>query len=210
MKAHGGQSIESIQDFVAEGTLTSYSAAGPYATYNVTMWRKGDRLVQTSIRARGAERRLGTDGTRTWDTIAGAVTAARGPALEFLETHTVRGVANLLQYQSRGSRLRDNGKRGRDRVLTVEETNGRTTTYVIDGQSALVTQLELVSGQAPDMHGRLISIVQSYVFSNFRPVQGGLPTAFKIEHFTNGAKVEELLFTSVRYNARVSDNVFHP
>jgi hypothetical protein len=174
------------------------------------MWRKGDRLLQTSIRSQGAEQRLGTNGMRTWDTFGGVVTAARGPALEFLETHTVRALPNLLEYQSRGSRLRDKGKRGRDRVLTVEERNGRTTTYVIDGQNALVTQLELVSGQAPDMHGHAVSMVQTYLFSDFRLVPGGVPTAFKIEHFTNGNKVEELLFTSVRYNTRVSDNVFHP
>jgi hypothetical protein len=209
MNAHGGQAFRTISDSVAEGTLTLYSTQGPYAQYSVTVWRKGHARVLRSIKSSRGEQRQGTDGTQTWDSFGRFITAARGPALEFLETQTVRALPNLFEHQTRGSRLRDDGGRGADRVFTIEEANGRTTSYVIDGPRGLVTRMELVSGQAPDMLGRSMSIVQSYVFSNFRTVQG-VETPFKVEHFTNDIKVDELLFTSVRYNTGVADNVFQP
>src|SRR3989442_451507 len=124
-------------------------------------------------------------------------------------TQSGRALPKLFEYQTRGSRLRDDGMHGKDRLLTIEESNGRTTSYLIDGVTALVTRLELVSGQAPDMLGRPLSIVQSYVFSNFRAVQG-VPTPFKVQHFNNGIKVDELLFTSVQYNTGIADDVFRP
>jgi hypothetical protein len=209
MKAHGGENFKNIADSVAEGTLTLYSMRGPYAQYSVTVWRKGQGRVQRSIRSSSGEQRQGTNGTRTWDTVAGFVTAARGPALEFLETQTVRALPNLFEHQTRGSWLRDDGLRGADRVLTIEEINGRTTTYVINAATSVVTRVELVSDRVPDIFGRSLSILQAYVFSNFRFVQG-IATPFTIEHFSNGIKVDEMAFTSVKYNTGVSDDVFLP
>ena len=207
--AHGGQAFRNIADSVAEGTLTLYSMEGPYAQFSVTVKRKGQGRVQRTIKSPTGEQRQGTNGTQTWDAFGNFLTAARGPALEFIETQSARALPNLFEYQTRGSRLRDDGMHGKDRLLTIEESNGRTTSYLIDGVTALVTRLELVSGQAPDMLGRPLSIVQSYVFSNFRAVQG-VPTPFKVQHFNNGIKVDELLFTSVQYNTGIADDVFRP
>jgi hypothetical protein len=69
--------------------------------------------------------------------------------------------------------------------------------------------VELVSDRVPDIFGRSLSILQAYVFSNFRFVQG-IATPFTIEHFSNGIKVDEMAFTSVKYNTGVSDDVFLP
>jgi hypothetical protein len=179
-----------------------------YEQFAVTVWRKGN-LVQRSIRSQKGEQRQGTDGKQTWDAFGDFVTAAYGPALEFLETQTVRALPNLFEYQARGSRLRDDGMRGADRVLTIEEANSRTTTYVIERGRSLVTRLEIVSGQAPDMLGRRMSIVESYVFSDFRNIQS-IPTPFKVEHFTNDLKVDELRFTTIRYNTGLAADMFHP
>jgi len=206
--AHGGQDFRNITDSIAEGTLTRYDMQNPHEQFAVTMWRKGN-LVQRSVRSPNGERRQGTDGKQTWDAFGGFVTAAEGPTLEFLETQTVRALPNLFEYEVRGSRLRDDGMRGPDRVLAVEEANGRTTTYVIEGGRSLVTRFEVVSGQAPDMLGRRMSIIESYLFSDFRTVQG-VPTPFKIEHFTNDLKVDELRFTTIRYNTGLAADMFHP
>jgi hypothetical protein len=206
--AHGGPNFRNVTDSVADGTLTRYGLQNPHEQFAVTVWRKGN-LVQRSVRSSNGERHQGTDGKQTWDAFEGFVTAAQGPTLEFLETQTVRALPNLFEYQARGSRLRDDGMRGPDRVLTIEEANSRTTTYVIEGGRSFVTRLEVVSGQVPDMLGRRMSIVESYVFSDFRTVQG-VPTPFKVEHFTNDLKVEELRFTVIRYNTGLAADMFHP
>jgi hypothetical protein len=59
------------------------------------------------------------------------------------------------------------------------------------------------------MLGRMSSVVQSYVFSDFRMVQG-IATPFKIEHLANGAKVDEMIFSFVRYNTGLTNYQFHP
>ena len=207
--AHGGQAFRAAVDSVAEGTLTRYGMQGPYEQVPVIVWRKGDSQVMRTIRSATGEQRQGLNRTQTWDATGPFVTLARGPALEFLEMQTVRSLPNLFDYQARGSRLRDDGMRGNDRAVTIEELNGRSTTYVINSGTSYVSRMEVVTDQAPNMFGREVSVVQSYVFSNFRMVQG-VPTPFKIEHFTNDLKVEEIVFTTFRYNNGLTDDIFHP
>jgi len=209
LNAHGGQNLRATTDSIAEGTFALYTIEGQRARYPLTLSRRGDGRVQRIIKYPNGDHRTGTNATQTWEVSGPFTTAARGPALEFIETQTVRALPNLFDHQGRGSRLRDDRMRGPDRALTVEEKNGRTTTYVIDGARGLITKMELVSGFAPDMLGRKLPIVESYVFSDYRPVQG-IPTAFKIEHFTNNIEIDEMHFTSVRYNTGVKDDVFHP
>jgi hypothetical protein len=209
--AHGGrQNMNAVADIVADGTVTFYSSGVAQAPLPVTVMRKADRLIQRTIKYAAGERRQGTNGIQTWDAFGHQWTIAAGPALHFMETHTTRGLQNLFDFENRGSKLRDEGMRGAHRSLTVEEANGRATTYVIDAPTSRVTTVEFVSGQAGDMFGlRRVPIVESFVFSDFRRAQG-VWTPYKIEHYSNGLKIEEMQFTSVRINTSPKDEVFHP
>jgi hypothetical protein len=209
INAHGGPAFRSIIDSVSEGVLSLHNTDGQYAQLSVTVWRKGQTMAQRTIKSPNGEQRQGTDGSQTWDAFGAFHTSARGPALNFIETQTVRSFANLFEYQTRGSRLRDDGFRMGDRVLTIEEPNGRTTSYVIDGRTSLVAKLEIVTGFAADMLGRPVPNLESYVFSNFRTIKG-VATPLKVEHFINDIKVDEMLFASVRYNTGITKDIFHP
>jgi hypothetical protein len=211
LEASGGrQSMNGVVDVVADGTVTFYSSGVAQQPLPVTLIRKGDRQVQRTIKYPSGERRQGTNGSQTWDSFGHQWTAAAGPALDFIETNTARGLQNLFDFESRGSKLHDDGMRGAHRALTIEESNGRTTTYVIDTPTSRVTTVEFVSGQAGDMFGlRRLPIVETFVFSDFRRTQA-LWTPFRIEHYSNGLKIEELQFTSIRFNTSQKDEVFHP
>lgn len=202
--------MNSVADIVADGTVTFFAAGVAQPLLPVTVIRKGDRQVQRIIKYASGERRQGTSGAQTWDAFGHQWTVAAGPVLHFVEIHTVRGLQNLFDFESRGSKLRDEGMRGANRALTIEENNGRTTTYVIDAPTSRVTTVEFVSGQGGDMFGlRRMPIVESFVFSDFRRTQA-IWTPYKVEHYSNGLKIEEMQFTSVRLNTSTKDEVFHP
>ena len=201
--------MKGIKDFQADGTISFFSNGSPQGSLPVSMVRMGDKHVQRLIKYPNGERRQGTDGMQTWDSLGNQWSVAKGPSLDFFETHTVRGLPNLFEYQNVGSKLRDEGIRGIDRLISIEEGNGRVTSYLIDGLNSRVKRIEFVTGQAGDMFGsRRMPVVESYVFSDFRVVQG-IWTPYRVEHYTNALKVDEMNFTSIRYNSNVKNDTFH-
>jgi hypothetical protein len=210
VNTHGGrQNLKSVADSVSEGTFTTYTAAGEKHTYPLTVTGKGDGRLQRIIKQPGGELRQGADGADSWDGYAGHHTAVSGPALSFLEVQTVRSVSNLFDYQARGARMRDGGMKEQNRIVEIEETNGRTTTYFLE-PSGRVAKLEFVTGQGRNMlTGKPMPIVESFEFSDYRNVQGVL-TPFTIGHFRNGLKLDVTEFASVRHNTGVTNDVFRP
>ena len=207
--AHGGrQAMKDVVDWVAEGVFRLSSSQGE-RSFPLTLSRKGEGQIQRIVRQPGAEVRQGSDGNHTWDGVAGHYAAARGLTLSFLEAQTVRSVPRFFDSQARGIRLRDLGLKGPHRVVESEETNGRASTFYIE-PSGRVAKVEFSTGQSVHMlTGKTVQVIESYVFSDYRMIQGVL-TPMKIEHFSNGLKVDAMEFTSVRYNTSVSDNVFRP
>jgi hypothetical protein len=105
--------------------------------------------------------------------------------------------------------VRDGGMKEQNRVVEIEETNGRTTTYFLS-PSGRVAKMEFITGQGRNMlTGKPIPIVESYEFSDYRNVQGVL-IPFTIGHFRNGLKLDVTEFTSVRHNTGVANDVFRP
>ncbi len=116
----------------------------------------------------------------------------------------------LFNHQSEGLRLQDLGQRGSFRVIEAEDRSGRRTRYFIDSPSLLVSRLEFDIGQARDpFSGRMVPLVEAYLFSDFRNVQG-VVTAFKVERFVGETKAEEMIFSRVQFNAGVKDEIFRP
>lgn len=208
--AHGGrQNLKSVADSVSEGTFTTYTATGDKQAYPLTVLGKGDGKLQRIIKQPGGELRQGLDGTDTWDGFAGHHTAVRGPTLSFLEAQTLRSVSKFFDYQARGARMRDGGMKEQNRVVEIEETNGRTTTYFLD-PSGRVAKMEFIVGQERNMlTGKLMPIVESYEFFDYRNVQGVL-APFTIGHLRNGLKLDVTELTSVRHNTGVANDVFRP
>jgi hypothetical protein len=200
-----------VVDSISDGKLTIFTARGAEATFDVTVVRKGRRQVQRIIKQPGGQVLEGSDGNRSWSSLAGRYsTDAQGPALRFIESQTARSVQTLLNHQSEGLVLGDSGARGAARVIDAEDRQGRRTSYYIDSATSAVTKIEFVIGQATDPFSKkTLPSVESYVFSDFRIVQG-LFTPFKVERYFNAIKTEEMQFTTVRYNASVDDNGFRP
>ena len=91
-----------------------------------------------------------------------------------------------------------------------QDSQGHVTSYAIDNTTSTITQMQFVTGQAPSgVGGGLISQTDTYVFSDFRQMQGVL-TPFKIERYSSGMKIEEMDFGAIQYNAGVSATAFKP
>lgn len=208
--AHGGrQTLKDIADSTAEGVFTRFSANGEARSYPVTLFGKGVGQVQRIVRQPGGEVRQGANGVQTWDGFGGHYTPARGSALSFLETQTVRSLHRLFDYQNRGAHLKDLGMTGNQRVVEVEDANGRATAYFVE-PSGRVAKIEFITTLGVHMlTGKPMPVVESYQFSDYRTVQGVL-TPMKIEHFTGGTKVDVMELKSVRYNTAPPDNTFLP
>ena len=74
-------------------------------------------------------------------------------------------------------------------------------------QAALLELLD--AGTIRPIVGKTVPATESYVFSDFRSVEG-VPTPFRIERYVDGLKIEETQFTTVRYNTSVKDEFFKP
>ena len=83
--------------------------------------------------------------------------------------------------------------------LTVEEENGQSTKYSLDPATARIARFEFVRGE-PRSARNTNAVVHSYSFDDFRSVDG-IATPFRIEHFVDGVKREELQLKTVRYNS---------
>lgn len=207
---HGGrQALKDATNSTAEGVFTGFSANGDARSYPVTLFAKGLGQAQRIIQQPGVEVRQGSDGVQTWDGFGGHYTPAHGAALGFLETQTVRSLLGLFDYQNRGAQLRDLGMSGDQRVVEVEDTNGRVTTYFVD-PTGRVAKVEFISSLGTHMLSvKPLPVTESYQFSDYRMVQGVL-TPMKIEHFTGGTLVDAMELKSVLYNSALDENTFRP
>lgn len=209
-EAHGGRAAHAgVLDSIADGKITLFGADGPKVTFDVTIARKGNSQVQRSIKQPATVVKQGTDGTKSWESAAGFFTpTAQGRALFFIESQTVRSIQRLFNHQTEGLTLRNLPGNGKAHLIEAEDRQGRKTSYDIDSTTSVITKLSFNVGQAKDpFSGRLVDVTDEYVFSDYRTVQGVL-TPFKVERFSNGNKLEETVFASIRYNAGLKDQDF--
>jgi hypothetical protein len=190
-----------IQDWIGEGTVTLFGLSGPKGTFPLTVLRKGNGQIQRIINQGTSIQKQGSDGTAAWDSVDGFRTVAQGRTQLFLEGQTTRSILALLNYQGLGLTLNDLGSNGQSQAIEASDGGGRKTKYTVDLTAAVITEVEF-SIPAPVM-------TDKSVFSDYRRVQGIL-TPFKTVRFVDGIKVEEMQFTSVRYNASVKDSDFKP
>jgi hypothetical protein len=208
--AHGGRwTSGQIADSVSDGTVTFFTVDGPTVTFNVSMLRKYPTRVQRIVKETVGNLKQGTDGSTSWESVIGFSTPeARGRSLSFLESHTTRSVERLFNYQSEGMTLRDLGARDKSHLVEADDQHGKKSTYFIDNDTNVITQLEFVVGQVKDpFSGATVDDIDRYLFSNYRMVQGVL-TPFKVERYNGGVKTEEMQFSSIRYNAGLKDQDF--
>src|SRR5262249_43366362 len=211
LAAHGNQwASGQIQDWIAEGELTYFTADHPEVTFDVTLSRKGNRRVQRLIKQQAGPVKEGANGTAQWLS-AGAFTGpAAGNSLYFIEGQTVRSVESLLNYRNEGLALRANGRITGSQIVEAEDKDGRKTNFYVSDGTSTISTLEFVTGQSRDPFRQTsVPDVESYRFSDFRRIHG-LLTPFRVERFINGFKTEEMQFNSVSYNTSIKDDVFRP
>ena len=211
---HNG-SVEST-DSISRGTITYYLFDGTVKTqFDVTLILKGVSKVQRIVHQDGVDVRTGTDGSRTWHSLSiGFSTSARGQSLHFIESQTVRSVRSFLDHENQGLTLRDVSRFAGGRVVEATGPEGHQTDYIIDDETSHVTQLRFLTGGAKfDIFGNVYLAGESYLFSDFRDVDGIL-TPFKVVRQIDAGGVsrefEEMVFTSVSHNTGVSDSEFRP
>jgi len=222
--AHGSVgSSEAIQDWTCQGTITLFKRTGPTNTFPLTIIRKRPNYIQQIINQPGGEVRYGSDGRRSWQSFGSGSRGrlhgpAQGEAVNFIEANTLRSVQSLFNYRTQGLILSDLGIRSQDlslrsspsRVIQTRDRSGRRTRYFIDHATALITRLEFDTGESRDgVTGRVITQTDTYVFSDFRNING-IQTPFKVERYRGRTKTEELQFSSVRYNVGIREDVFKP
>ena len=204
-------------DSISLGTITYFVLGGTVkAQFGVTLIRKGVSKVQRIVHQDGVDVRTGTDGSRTWHSLSiGFSAQAHGQSLHFIESQTVRSVWSFLDYENQGLTLREVSRFAGGRVVEATGPEGHQTDYIIDDETSHVTQLRFLTGGARyDMFGNVSLTGESYLFSDFRDVDG-TPTPFKIERridgwAIDGSKLREMVFTSVSHNTGVSDSEFRP
>jgi hypothetical protein len=208
--AHGGRwASGQIADSISQGTLTFLTSDGPKVTFDVSVFRKYPAQVQRIIKESAGDLKQGTDGSKSWESVIGFSTPeAHGRSLAFLESHSTRSVERLLNFQKEALTLRDLGANDKSHLIEAEDQRGKKSTYFIDNDTNVITQLEFVVGQLKDpFSGATVDDIDRYVFSDYRMVQGVL-TPFKVERFNGGDKTEEMQFSSISYNAGLKDQDF--
>jgi hypothetical protein len=176
-------------DMVADGMAIVHTAGGP-SRFGVTLIQNGEHGSQRILLRQ-------SDG-KVWDGRPDPLTLGGGPALEFLETQYRRAFQQLSKFPERGAVVEDNGIRDSFRVVTVQEEKGESTTYSLDPTTSRVTRFEFVRRQSRDTDGDTEHVAHSYVFADFRAVDG-VVTPFHIEHLVNDVKQEELQLNRARY-----------
>lgn len=198
-EAHAGSRLAQM-DFLGEGTVMVQTAQGPVAV-GVRVLRNGLRAQHIEIKQ--ASGKFATIGAGPMDPVVSRI-------LDLMQTQYDRGLANLLQAGTRNDVVRDGGtKEDGTQALVVLEADRSATRYTIDSTTSRVVRMEFQRGRSPDASGRSSPNLESYVFSDVRTVNG-LATPFKVEHYINGTKQDEVLFSSVRYVAGNRDTAPGP
>ena len=201
-KAPGGGPLPAPEELtsVARGTIQLFTAGGLKASFPVTFVREGYAKMQAIVHQSGVDVRLGTDGESSWHSLSIGMRAdAAAGARRFIESQTVRSPRSLLYDSDREQALVDKGRAGTARVLEGQGPGGRKTDYHVDDATSVVTRLEFVTGEATDVYGNAIQTTETYVFSDFREVDG-VSTPFTVERLIDGVKAEAMNFEAVVLN----------
>ncbi|HEX4999923.1 MAG TPA: hypothetical protein VFY29_17010 [Terriglobia bacterium] len=177
------------KDSVREGVVVVYNDNGSKETFQVTLVRNGDRRAQHII--------LKMPDGRIWDGRGDHLSAAGRRALDFLETQFMQGTERLLDAPARNALIRDDGANTEGRALTVREKDGATAQYIVDPATLNVRRFDFHRGQAGGDGGIVQDAVEAYTFSDFRDAGGNL-VPYRVEHFRNGVRREELTITKVQ------------
>jgi hypothetical protein len=207
--AYGARRGGPIVNSKASGTLTYFTVSGRQAIFNVTLLRKGNSQVQRIIHQPQSQVWQGSNGGESWSRVGGFTSPAQGAVLSFIESQTTRSIDSLFSHRAAGLVLHDAGALHTAKIIEAEDRDRKKTRYHIDVSTSLITKVEVVTGQETDMFGRTKLIADTYLFSDFRDVEG-VVTPFKMERFMYGIKIEEMELTSVLYNTAVFDADFRP
>jgi len=185
--AYGGARLDQ-SDSLAEATVTLQTATGPVA------------VPVTIVRSAGGGQRIqfNQSNGKPWDGNALTLEPIGRRVLEFVQTGHARALLNIFKATSRNAQVVDSGASDGARLLDVRETSGASTRYSLDASTFQLRRMDFQRGQSVDAAGKIKPLVETYLYSDFRPI-AGISTAFKVEHYSNGTKQEELTFTNVRY-----------
>src|SRR5262245_40512246 len=165
---HGGPIVNSK----ASGTLTYFSVSGRQATFNVTLLRKGNSQVQRIIQQQRSQLREGSNGAESWSRVGGFTSPAQGTVLSFIESQTTCSIDSLFNHRTAGLVLHDAGTLNTAKIIEAEDRDRKKTRYYIDIPTSLITKIEVVLGQEKDMFGKTKLLTDTYLFSDFRDVEG--------------------------------------
>jgi hypothetical protein len=186
----------SRESLVGEGSVTVLSGKDT-ETFGFTVVRDGESQAQHIV--------LKQPDGKAWDGLANHLGPAGVRALEFIQTQHARGLPYLLNYKKRDAVVvdvadaADGGTKQSARVLMLQESSGEATRYFVDGATSRLIRMEFSRGQTRDARtGRTNSNTEAFVFSDFRNASSAAEP-FKVEHYSNGTKLEELQFTSMMY-----------
>jgi len=209
----GGQ----IVDWVGQGQITMLGDRR--SPFNFTLMVKGRNKVQLVITQPGGTLYYGTDGTRSWQRSGPLSGVAAGHQVHFIESKTVRSIARVFNHLTEGLALRDLGPGMQDldsvarpsRIIETQEGAARRTRYYVDNATSLVTRLEFDTGgfYHYPFSTQQIPHKAVMVFSDYRMVSG-VRTPFKIDIYQGPTRIEQMVFTSVRYNVGLADAAFRP
>jgi hypothetical protein len=185
-------------DFVGEGTVTAQTEKGP-VNYSVLVLRS----------AQGQNVFVKAASEKTWTTDPKKLDVVEWRILDFVQTQNAHGVSNFLKATDRKADVLDAGSKEGTNLVVVRETDGAATRYSIDAATSRVTRIDLQRGRSTDASGKLLPNLESYTFSDFRSVNGQT-APYKLEHYTNGVKQEELQFTTIRYTPANHDPKIEP
>jgi hypothetical protein len=216
-QAHGlGAGKGKITDWVGKGKiLMTGRKDGPF---DFTLTVKGNAMVNRIIfLAGGSKVTYGSDGKKNWQASGPFSGAAAGSAEYFIESQTARSFASLFTNSANGYVLKDLGKDKGDtsspgsssQVIEADNGVGQTTRYYIDDATSLITRIEFDTGGYYKMlfGDQKFPLYAGYIFSDYRDVDGVM-TPFKIEVYQGLIKIEEMNFTTVKYNTGIDDGEF--
>jgi outer membrane lipoprotein-sorting protein len=213
-RAHGNSWTNGkIVDWVATGKISITGDENGEQEFTLIV-KPNDKIKRTIHRSDRSRIVCGSDGKKSWQ-IAGAFRGdATGTAAHFIESQTNRSITKLFD---KNNTLKDLGTpdqnsvpRGKpSRIIEAKNEKGKLTRYHVDDATSLVTRMEFDTKATYRMlfGDKEYPVSATFVFSDYRTVNG-IVTPFKIEFYQGMIKIEEMNFTSVKYNTGVDDAEF--
>jgi hypothetical protein len=188
-------------DVVGEGVATVVSDTGS-AAFGFRVLVNGE--------SHGLHIFLTLPNGKPWDGHADHLVPGAEQALELIETQHSRGLSSLVTFQSRNASLDDTGLKASSRSISVKESNGVSTQYMLDSSTSQLKRVEFSKAQNHDAQtGAFVPIVESFDYSDFRTVNG-VSTPFKIEHQTDGRVTGQVQFTKMSTPAKDPKDIKMP